>query len=332
RDAHRRGVEVRILIDALGDRYTWPPMHRLLQQDGLDAVVFRPTRWPMHVAYANLRNHRKLLVVDAHTAFTGGMNIRIGHWIERSPEHPVHDLHFRLEGPIVHPLQRVFAGDWAFASGRQIDPEVFFPGPEQGGNPTAHEGDADPRNDAFDGVIARVIDDGPADRFGHMRWSFLGALACARKTIRIATPYFLPDEGLVTGLAMAARRGVEVEILLPEKNNLLLVQWASTALLWQVLEPGCRIFLVPPPFDHSKVLLVDGQWALLGSANWDARSLRLNFELDVECYSATLARRLGEILDEKRARSRELFLSEVDARPWPVRLRDGLARMLSPYL
>lgn len=315
-EAATRGVAVRVLIDAVGDRYRLPPMHRMLVERGVDARVFMPTWWPWRMAYANLRNHRKLLVADGRRAFTGGMNIREGHVLEDDPPYPVRDLHFQVDGPIVRALQSVFADDWAFTTGERLSGDAWFP------DDLESVGD----------VVARAIDDGPAERFGVMRWTFLAALACARERVRIATPYFLPEEGLITGLAMAARRGVEVEILLPASNNLKLVEWASTALLWQVLEAGCRVFLVPPPFDHSKLLVIDSAWALVGSANWDPRSLRLNFELDVECYSSDLARHLDEILDAKRALARETSLEEVDARPFWVRLRDGAARLATPYL
>jgi cardiolipin synthase len=125
---------------------------------------------------------------------------------------------------------------------------------------------------------------------------------------------------------------VAVDIILPSRGNLRLVQWASTALLWQVLERGCRVWLSPPPFDHGKLMLVDGAWVLLGSANWDPRSLRLNFEFNLECYDRELAHLLEGMVRGKLERARPLTLADVDGRSLPVKLRDGLARLLSPYL
>ena len=126
-------------------------------------------------------------------------------------------------------------------------------------------------------------------------------------------------------------RGVQVDILLPAEGNLRLVQWASTAQLWQVLERGCRVWLTPPPFDHTKLMVVDGAWVLLGSSNWDPRSLRLNFEFDLECYDRGLAESLQRWLrDERFGSARPVTLAEVDGRSLPVRLRDGVARLLSP--
>ena len=147
------------------------------------------------------------------------------------------------------------------------------------------------------------------------------------------TPYFLPDAGLITALDVAVMRGVEVDVVLPERGNLPLVQWAQTAQLWQVLERGCRVWLTPPPFDHTKLMVVDGVWSLLGSANWDPRSLRLNFELDVECYDAGPRRRPR---GARRGADRD-GRGASRSRTWtrarsPVKLRDGVARLFSPYL
>ena len=326
RDAMARGVEVRVLIDALGDRYTFPSMRGRLERAGVRAAGFLPTLWPTHVVYANLRNHRKLLVVDGKQAFTGGMNIRQGHAVDPTLDPtgdntryaPIIDLHFRIEGPAVSALQAVFCDDWAFTTGELLHDDAFFPELEPLG-PDA-------------GVMARVLEDGPGLNMSRLRWVKLGALACAHSRVRIATPYFLPDEGLLTGLVTAARRGVDVEVLIPEKNNLLMVQWACDAMIWQLLAGGVTIRKVPPPFDHTKLMLVDDAWSLFGSANWDARSLRLNFELDVECYDRPLARELSSMFDEKVARSRKVTLQEMDSRSIPVRLRDGLARLATPYL
>ena len=145
------------------------------------------------------------------------------------------------------------------------------------------------------------------------------------------------DGGSNTGsfheaLNLAAMRGVQVDIILPSRSNLPFLQWASRAMWWQVLAHGCRIWLTPPPFDHSKLVLVDGCWVLLGSANWDPRSLRLNFEFNVECYDRDVAGQLTALAHAKRSAAREITLAEVDNRPLAVRLRDGIARLALPYL
>jgi cardiolipin synthase len=160
----------------------------------------------------------------------------------------------------------------------------------------------------------------------------LGALATAQKEITVVTPYFLPDRELISALNVAAMRGVEVRVLLPRVNNQVLVKWASTALLWQLLQRGCRIYLTEPPFDHTKLMLVDGAWTLVGSANWDPRSLRLNFEFNIECYDEGLGGSMVNLVEEKLKSAREVTKSQVDSRSIPLQLRDGLARLLSPYL
>jgi cardiolipin synthase len=181
-------------------------------------------------------------------------------------------------------------------------------------------------------VLARGVPDGPDEDFEAVRWVLLGALATARERVRIVTPYFLPDSALVTAIDVAVMRGVQVDVVLPERGNLPVVQWAQTAQLWQVIERGCRVWVTPPPFDHTKLMVVDGAWSLIGSANWDPRSLRLNFELEVECYDADLAARVEALATERIARARRLTLEELDRRALPIKLRDGVARLFSPYL
>jgi cardiolipin synthase len=254
-------------------------------------------------------------VVDGRVGFTGGMNIREQHSPALEPRHPIQDLHCRVEGPVVAHLQEAFAEDWAFCTGEWLQGERWFPDLRPAG-----------------AVLARAIPDGPDEDFEKLRLTLLGALACAQSSVRLLTPYFLPDAALITSLTIAALRGVEVDILLPARNNLKLVQWAATAQLWQLLERGCRVWLSPPPFDHTKLLVVDGIWVLLGTANWDPRSLRLNFEFNLECYDRELAQALEGVVRAKLRKARPLTLADVDGRRFPIKLRDGLARLLSPYL
>ncbi len=313
--AARRGVEVRVLIDGLGARYSLPTVVGPLRRAGVRTALFLPTPAPWRFRYSNLRSHRKLLIVDGATAFTGGMNIRAGAEGAAQGAHTIEDLHFCVEGPVVTQLQDVFAEDWVFATGEVLAGPAWFPPLEPRG-----------------AVLARAVPDGPDEDFEVLRLTLLGALTSARRTVLLVTPYFVPDASLLTALEVAALRGISVDIVLPERSNLRLVQWASTALLWQVLARGCRVWLSPPPFDHTKLLIVDGCWTFLGSANWDARSLRLNFELNLECYDRPLAETLSRLVQRKIARAHQVTFQEVEARPLLVRLRDGSARLLAPYL
>jgi cardiolipin synthase len=305
---------VRVLVDAVGARYRWPPIHRALRRRAIATELFLPRLTPAWLPFVNLRNHRKILVVDGRVGFTGGMNIR-DDFLPSPGRAPFVDLHARLEGPVVGHLQGAFAEDWLFTTGEPLDGGAFFP-PQRGAG----------------AVLARGITDGPDEDFENIRWLLLGALASARERVRIVTPYFLPDAALVTALGVTVMRGVQVDVVLPERGNLRLVEWAQTAQLWQVLERGCRVWLTPPPFDHTKLMVVDGMWSLLGSANWDPRSLRLNFELDVEAFDGDLARRVEALAEARIAAARRLTLADVDRRSLPVKLRDGAARLLSPYL
>jgi cardiolipin synthase len=315
RDAKQRGVVVKILIDGVGARYSFPPISRSLRKEGLDAAEFMRTILPWHFQYFNLRNHRKILVIDGRVGFTGGMNIRDGNCLADKPPHPVQDLHFFIEGPVVAELQRSFAEDWAFTTREILEGEKWYP-------------HLDPQGRG----VARGISDGPDEDFDKLRMVILAALASAQTSIRIVTPYFLPDVELVSALRIAALRGLEVEILLPASSNLRMVKWASDAGLEELLRQGCRIFMSQPPFDHSKIMVVDHSWVLLGSANWDSRSLALNFEFNMEFYDFQLAEKVETIIQEKKSTARELTLEEVLSRNIFMKLRNRFFRLFSPYL
>ncbi len=313
--AVKRNVEVRVLIDAVGARYSFPTILRQLRRAGITYARFMPSIVPWQMAYLNLRSHRKILVVDGKTGFTGGMNIAEGNCIKENPAHAIQDLHFRVQGPVVSELQEVFAEDWAFSCGEILEGRRWFPELTPLGN-----------------VISRGITDGPDESFDRLRLTLHGALATATKSVCIATPYFLPDNSLISAMNTASMRGVEVDILIPEKNNLRFVDWACLAQIAQLLRWGCRVWRTPPPFEHTKMIVVDGFWSLIGSANWDPRSLMLNFEFNVECYDRKLALQLETILREKQDRSSQLTLADIEKRPLPYQVRDGIARLLSPYL
>jgi cardiolipin synthase len=313
--ARSRGIETRVLIDDVGSRYTKPTMIRALREAGVPVAAFLPTRVPRLYQYANLRMHRKILVIDGQVGFTGGMNIRAGHWFTRAPAHPVRCVHFRVDGPVVADMQRAFADDWAFTTGERLEGERWFA-------PAGRHGP----------VAVRGVPDGPDGDIDNILEILLGALSIATRRARIVTPYFLPDSELLRALHVAALRGVDVEIVLPGRSNVPLMDWAMTPQLPELIDKGCRIYLAPPPFDHSKLFVVDGAWSLIGSTNWDARSLRLNFEYNLECYDRELAAALDAIIDAKIAVARPVACEELRGRPYGVRLRDGVARLFSPYL
>lgn len=314
-DAHRRGVAVRVLVDGVGAHYSHPTILKRLKASSVPAAEFLPSLFPLHLAYANLRSHRKILVVDGRTGFTGGMNIRAAHAGDPLAPTTIRDTHFRVDGPVVDHFAATFIDDWHFATGEDLARGGWLGGPV-GNGPT----------------LARGVAGGPDENFESVRWAILAALSQARAHVRIVTPYFVPDHMLISSLILAAMRGVAVDIVVPEKNNLALVQWASQAKLTLLLARGCRLWRTPPPFDHSKLMTIDGVWALIGSANWDQRSLRLNFEFNVECYDADLVGRLDRLIDDKIAIARPWTLAESHRRSLAAKLRDGTAWLLSPYL
>lgn len=321
--ATKRGVEVRVLVDGIGSRYSFPTSVSVLRHRNVPVSRFMPTTVPLYLPYANLRNHRKILVVDGKIGFTGGLNIRHGCWLAKHPSHPVKDMHFALSGPIVTQMLEVFLEDWAFASGEIL------------GTPTAIDKNHPWRPDLSPGGtnLARGVRYGPDDReVGRIKLVLIAALASARHSVRIMTPYFLPDDAICQALGVAALRGVIVDIVLPQQNNLALVGWASDALLWQVLTRGCRVWMSPPPFDHTKLMVVDSAWSLFGSGNWDERSMRLNFEFNTESYDRELADNLDRHIGGIIRNSTQRTLAEVDSRSLPIRIRDGVARLFAPYL
>ena len=312
--AARRGVDVRVLIDGVGALYTWPRAGPALRRRGVRAAAFLPPRLIPPTLSINLRNHRKILVVDGAIGFTGGMNIAARHLVaDAGRRHRVVDLHFRLVGPVVARLEKVFAADWMFVTSESL--------PER-----------ERAQDAAGSAACRVVASGPDDTRDPLLSLLLRSIASARRRVAIMTPYFLPSAELIGVLQAAALRGLAVDVVLPGKNNLPYVHWASRHMLWQLLAPGVRIYYQPPPFVHTKLLLVDDRHAVIGSWNVDPRSLRLNFELAVEIRDRTLVASLGDHFEAARSRSTPVTLDDVDGRSLPVRLRDGAAWLLSPYL
>ena len=310
--AVKRGVEVRVLVDAAGVRYGFPPIDRVLRRHGVQAERFLPAFPPWKMPYLNLRNHRKLLVVDGAIGFTGGLNVRPDHVLADEPEDPTHDTHFRFTGPVVAQLGQVFAEDWSFVSGEHLEQAKFFPAAEAAGD-----------------VIARVVADGPDEDFDKGRWTMLSALASARERITVVTPYFLPDDPLLAALAVAAKRGIQVDLVLPSRSNLRIVGWAMDHFLYNAHLDEVDVWLTQPPFDHSKLLIIDGCWSFVGSINWDARSLRLNFEMNVEVYDEALASALEELVAKRKADAIRYVRESQGG--WP-RLRNSLANLFRLYL
>jgi cardiolipin synthase len=312
--ATTRGVDVRVIVDGVGELYSRPRAGTLLKKNGVRVARFLPPRLIPPAVHVNMRNHRKILVADGRIGFTGGMNIGDRHLAEvlENPSRVV-DVHFLVRGPVVQHMERVFLEDWEFVTGECTN--------------------AQPTTSSSEGsAICRVIVEGPNEDLDSLAAILVGAISSARERIRIMTPYFLPTREMIAAFQAAALRGVEVSVILPSKNNLPFVHWATRNMLWELLKRGVRVYYQPPPFVHSKLFVVDDHYVQIGSPNVDPRSLRLNFELSIEVYDKSFAEAITEHIEEVRRRSREVSIQEVDGRSIAVRIRDALAWLFSPYL
>ncbi len=317
-EANNRGVEVRVLIDAVGSRYSHPPIVTMLRKAGVTTALFMRPVIGIKLVYANLRSHRKLLVIDGVHGLTGGMNIRESFVTAIAKDRVTHDTHFQVGGPIVHQLIVNFAHDWYFTTNEKLSGDAWFIKDLPAFAPT--------------GVPLRCVPSGPDSTLGNTHSMLLGALSVAQNHVRIQSPYFLPDQQLIAALSTAARRGVIVDVLIPGANNLKLVNAAMTAQLDQLILTGCRIWRASGTFDHSKLFTVDQAWSYIGSSNIDPRSLRLNFELDVEVYDRDLSMQLDARIDACVATATLITLESLSSQPFWVRLRNKMVWLASPYL
>ncbi len=311
--AHRRGVIVRVLLDGIGVDYGWHKADRALNKNGVKTARFLPTISLFTTRFINLRNHRKILCVDNEIAFLGGMNISAGNLLQCSPAHPVQDVHFKIEGPVVDQVSKVFADDWFFATKEVLQL-------------MARQGNGD------GSITSRVLPSGPDGNYEKLRWILIGAVNNAQKNIRILTPYFIPGIVLITLLQAAALRGVTIEIIVPEKNNIPFFNWAMQANLSKLLMYGIKFYTSPQPFEHSKIFLIDDSISIIGSSNWDSRSLDLNFEVNLECYDKDLNQQLLKIFENKKSAAKLVLESEILKFSLFKKIRNNLARLLSPYL
>ncbi len=311
--AVRRGVAVRVIVDGVGSGWILSPAYHALCRAGVLTGRFLHSPLPWRMPLVNLRSHKKILVVDGTVGFTGGMNIADENVMGSQPRKPVQDTHFRVTGPVVAQLVDAFADDWLFVRGEELEGPAWFPSLGAAGH-----------------AKARVITSGPDQDVEKIEFCVMQAVACARHSVHVMTPYFLPDERLNTALALAAMRGVAVHIVMPRRSNHFFVDWAARQNIGSLLEDGAHVWLGPPPFRHTKIMVVDGEWALIGSSNWDMRSFRLNFELCMEIYDRAIVQQLQHFVTKHRGTP--LFNRDLAARPLPMRLRDAAVRLMMPYL
>jgi cardiolipin synthase A/B len=312
--AARRGVAVRVLIDGIGAWYSLQRAVKPLRRAGVEVRLFRPPGLLPPSLDINLRNHRKIVVVDHQIGFFGGINIDQRHMVDDpNNRHITEDVHFEARGPVVHELHRSFSDDWQLITRKPLDP------PRE---------PAEPAGDSY----CRVIDDGPGDNLSHLSMTLTTVFTAAREHITIMMPYFLPNQEMTSALQSASLRGVKVQVVLPELSNLRFVDWATRNMLWELVLWDVEIYFKPAPFAHSKLIVVDGHYVMGGSSNLDARSLRLNYELGVEVFDTTLADQLNAHIQAAIDVSTRVTLEKLDQRPFWQRVRDAFFWLFSSYL
>jgi cardiolipin synthase len=319
----REGVSVRILYDAVGSIGIDARRLAAISAAGGRVQAFLPLnplrrRWAVH-----LRNHRKLIVVDGESGFTGGMNVgneysgRIGRHLaaRRGTQRPAtwHDTHLLVHGPAVADMAQIFAEDWAFATEEQLELPPACP-PET------------------DGHTLAVVPSGPDQRHNANGLTYFAGIAAARQRVWITSAYFVPDQPTMRALLSAALRGVDVRLLVPERGDVALVDAAARSEFPALLRGGVRIFQFTSTVLHAKTMVVDGTWTLVGSANMDRRSFRLNFELGALITGRRFAGELEERFRSDLDSSREIGPEWLDGYGLLPRLRDGAARLLGPLL
>lgn len=316
-EAHQRGVIVNVLLDGVGIGYSWQKSDTVLKQFGVKTARFLPAFSFTSIRFINLRNHRKILCVDGLVAYIGGMNVSKNNLV-KSASHPIDDVHFKVTGPVIDQISQVFVEDWFFATGELVKFPLYKPTP--------------PQQTSDSSVVARVIQDGPDEDHNKIRWTLINALVCAQTSVKIMTPYFIPDQTLMTSLHAAALRGVSVEIIVPQHSDISFLDWVMAANFPRIIEHGIQIYQNKRPFDHSKIVIIDDIWSFIGSANWDSRSLELNFEINLECFDTSLNTHLTELFSLKKQNAKPVLESEINALPIYKKIRNNLFRLFSPYL
>jgi cardiolipin synthase len=313
----RAGIAVRLLLDAVGSAGCPQRFFAPLLEAGGELAWFHPMRfgriWKR--TWLNLRSHRKIVVVDGRVAFTGGINIT-DEENERLRPDAYRDLHLRIEGDAVRSLQLLFVEDWAYASGQRdfiSSVAQAMPPPQPGP------------------IAAQVLSSGPDSPWEAIHRLHVGAIHAATRRIWLATPYFVPGEAAMMALTSAALGGVDVRVLVPLRSDSRLVTWAARSYFDELMAAGARVYEYGPRLLHTKALLVDDDVAIIGSANFDSRSFRLNFEVSVLFRDAAIAADLARLIEGEFASAPRVRAER--AQPlWAARLPEALARLLSPLL
>lgn len=312
----QEGVEVRVLCDGMGGRSVKSSYWKELEKQGIRTAIFFPALLKRFHLRINYRNHRKIVVIDGKTAFVGGFNIgkeyigldkKFGYW---------RDTHLKIEGSAVSQLQIRFILDWNYAAKDDLfSHEGYFPEAEGKGN-----------------TGVQIISSGPDSRFQEIRDNYLRLISKAKKNIYIQTPYFIPDEAVMTALRIASMSGVDVRLMIPCKPDHPFVYWATYSFVGDLLEAGAKCYTYDNGFLHAKGMMVDGLAASYGTANMDMRSFYLNFEVNAVIYSSEVTRQLEDIFLKDLGKCTEITTYDYSRRPFSIRIKEQVSRLLSPIM
>lgn len=310
----REGVKVRVIYDDVGSWNIHNAYLKEMRTAGIQIFPFMPVRFPSFSSKMNYRNHRKILVVDGKTGFVGGLNIA-DKYIHGLPDlGPWIDTHLRLEGESVAALDRVFIADWDFLSGEELTPDISPESVRKTGKR----------------CLVQVASSGPDTDWATIMQVYFSAIATAKSSIYLTSPYFSPDESMLTAIKTAALSGVDVRMIFPEKSDSILTNWNTRSYISELLEAGVRVYLYGKGFIHSKYLLVDGVFSSVGSPNVDVRSFDLDFEVTALVYDEDFASRLGAVFSEDLKNCTEVILAEWGKRRRRERNKESLARIFGP--
>lgn len=310
----REGVEVRILYDDVGSRSVKKKFFASMRREGIEVRPFLHVKFPRFTSKVNYRNHRKIVVVDGRVGFVGGMNIA-DRYLHGTGWGSWRDSHFRIEGSGVAGLQASFLSDWSATTKCQITGSQYYPPPE-----------------TFTDNILQIVPSGPFGKWRTLLQADSYAIARARRRIWIQTPYYLPSEVLNTALQSAALAGIDVRLMLPARSDSKVVDLASHSFLDDMMKAGVRILFYTPGFLHAKLLIIDDDLTVIGSANMDFRSFEHNFEINAFVYDAAFAARMARIFETDASQSRLLLPGEWFKRPRRRRFEESFMRIFSPLL
>ncbi len=310
----KSGVKVYVTYDQIGSLAADEDFFQRMRDGGVNVAAFSTNLHDGRKFQLNFRNHRKILILDGKIGFAGGLNIGDEYLDKDEKLTPWRDTHMRISGPAATLLQLPFAEDWYWATG-VVPPEIDWKVEEgeEGGESTV-----------------LCIPTGPADPRETCGLFFLAAINSAEKRLWIGTPYFVPDQQILSALKLAVLRGVDVRIIVPDLNDSKLVDYSSYSYLDEIREAGVRAFRFQKGFIHEKVMLIDEDLACVGSANMDNRSFRLNFEVMLVARDKAFAKSVSEMFERDFSNSAEIPADEYTAKPFHFRLMSRISRLLAP--